>query len=99
MIIVRRAFDRSSIAELPEDDASSLERKLVAAMQRHADRNRWLPPHERMGILRRFGVAAVAQRTPVEIHPLAGGFRRDRDRRSQSGRILSRPIQGSLQAS
>lgn len=53
MIIVRRAFDRSSIAELPEDDAASLERKLTAAVQHHADRNRWLPPHERLGILRR----------------------------------------------
>ncbi|WP_077002756.1 aldehyde dehydrogenase family protein [Variovorax sp. KK3] len=53
MIIVRRAFDRASIAELPEDDAASLQRKLALAARLHADRSQWLPPHERMGILRR----------------------------------------------
>ena len=53
MIAVQQAFDRSNIAELPEDDASSLERKLRLAARLHADRNGWLPPHERMGVLRR----------------------------------------------
>lgn len=53
MIIVRRAFDRSGLAELPEDDAASLQAKLETAVRLHAARGGWLPPHERMGVLRR----------------------------------------------
>jgi len=53
MIVVRRAFDRSSIAELPQDDAASLQDKLELAARLHARRGGWLPTHERMGILRR----------------------------------------------
>jgi len=53
MITVYQAFDRERIAELPEDDPLSTERKLYRAAQLHADRRAWLPVSERIGILRR----------------------------------------------
>jgi acyl-CoA reductase-like NAD-dependent aldehyde dehydrogenase len=62
MITVRQAFDRSDIAELPEDDASSLERKLAVAARLQADRGGWLPAHERMGVLRRLVPLMAARR-------------------------------------
>jgi len=50
---VYQAFDRVPIAELPADDASALERKLQVAAKAFADRDGWLPAHQRMAILRK----------------------------------------------
>lgn len=51
MLNVVQAFDRARIAELPTDDAATLERKLATARARFLDRAGWLQPHERMGVL------------------------------------------------
>ncbi|MCY1643195.1 aldehyde dehydrogenase family protein [Methylorubrum sp. SL192] len=46
-----QAYDRAPFAELPTDDASALERKLVAAERAFRDRGAWLKPHVRIAIL------------------------------------------------
>ncbi|TAU80831.1 aldehyde dehydrogenase family protein [Rhizobium leguminosarum] len=50
---VYQAFDREPIAELPADDAAALEQKLQVAAKAFADRDGWLPAHQRMAILRK----------------------------------------------
>ena len=53
MLQVVQAFDREPIAEIPTDDAATLEAKLGAATQAFRDRQGWLKPHERIAVLRR----------------------------------------------
>ena len=53
MLQVVRAFDRSPIDEIAADDAGTLEAKLDLAVRTFHDRDHWLEPHERIGILRR----------------------------------------------
>lgn len=55
MIEVIQAFDRVSMAQLPEDDAGALERKLACAAAAHAVRGGALSLHQRIDILRRLG--------------------------------------------
>jgi acyl-CoA reductase-like NAD-dependent aldehyde dehydrogenase len=50
---VYQAFDRELIEEVPADDATALEGKLGVAAKAFADRDGWLPAHQRMTILRR----------------------------------------------
>jgi acyl-CoA reductase-like NAD-dependent aldehyde dehydrogenase len=50
---VFQAFDRELIEEMPADDAATLERKLGVAEKAFADRDAWLPTHQRMAILRK----------------------------------------------
>jgi acyl-CoA reductase-like NAD-dependent aldehyde dehydrogenase len=50
---VYQAFDRKPIAEVPADDAAALERKLQVAAKAFADRDGWLPAHQRIAILRK----------------------------------------------
>jgi acyl-CoA reductase-like NAD-dependent aldehyde dehydrogenase len=52
-MLVRQAFDGAPIAEIAEDDADSLARKLDGAIRCFADRTGWLPADQRIGILRR----------------------------------------------
>ena len=53
MLQVVRAFDRKPLAEVPVDDAAAMEAKLQTAVSVFKDRDRWLAPHERTGLLRR----------------------------------------------
>lgn len=53
MLHVVRAFDRTPITELAEDDAEALERKLAFAKRAFEDRGGWLKTHERRAILAR----------------------------------------------
>jgi acyl-CoA reductase-like NAD-dependent aldehyde dehydrogenase len=62
MIEVIQAFDRAPITQLESDDAAALEHKLVTATQLFADRNAWLPVHQRMDILRRLAVLMEGKR-------------------------------------
>ncbi len=62
MLTVVQAFDRAPIAELPFDDAAALERKLSAAEKAFKNRDGWLPPHQRMAILRRLAALMEAKR-------------------------------------
>jgi len=62
MLTVVQAFDRAPIAELPFDDAAALERKLNAAETAFKNRDGWLPPHQRMAILRRLAALMEARR-------------------------------------
>lgn len=62
MLTVVQAFDRAPIAELPFDDAAALERKLNAAEKAFKNRDGWLPPHQRMAILRRLAALMEAKR-------------------------------------
>lgn len=62
MLTVVQAFDRATIAEVPFDDAAALERKLSAAQKAFKNRDNWLPPHERMAILRRLAALMEAKR-------------------------------------
>ncbi|TCL73833.1 aldehyde dehydrogenase family protein [Rhizobium sp. BK251] len=50
---VYQAFDRELIAEIPADDASALDHKLDVAAKAFAERDAWLPVHQRIAILRR----------------------------------------------
>ncbi|HLZ66616.1 MAG TPA: aldehyde dehydrogenase family protein [Aliidongia sp.] len=50
---VVQAFDRNPIAEIPTDDAQTLETKLAAAAAALGDRDGWLEPHQRSNILQR----------------------------------------------
>lgn len=50
---VYQAFDRKVIAEIPADGAGALERKLEIAAKAFADREGWLPAHQRVAILRK----------------------------------------------
>jgi acyl-CoA reductase-like NAD-dependent aldehyde dehydrogenase len=50
---VYQAFDRELIAEVAADDAAALDRKLGVAAKAFADRDAWLPAHQRMAILRK----------------------------------------------
>jgi acyl-CoA reductase-like NAD-dependent aldehyde dehydrogenase len=50
---VYQAFDRELIEEVPADDATALEGKLSVAAKAFADRDGWLPAHQRMAILRK----------------------------------------------
>lgn len=50
---VLQAYDLALIAEIPTDDAKSLEAKLNAAELALKNREDWLKPHERMAILKR----------------------------------------------
>jgi acyl-CoA reductase-like NAD-dependent aldehyde dehydrogenase len=53
MIHVVQAFDRTPIAEVPADDAQSLDAKLATASRAMRDRDGWLKPHQRIAVLRR----------------------------------------------
>jgi acyl-CoA reductase-like NAD-dependent aldehyde dehydrogenase len=59
-MMVYQAFDREPIAEMPADDAAALERKLDVAAKAFADRDGWLPAHQRIAILRK--VSALLER-------------------------------------
>ena len=62
MLTVVQAFDRATIAEVPFDDAAALERKLSAAEKAFKNRDNWLPPHQRIAILRRLAALMEAKR-------------------------------------
>ncbi|MDB5414045.1 MAG: hypothetical protein JWR10_2380 [Rubritepida sp.] len=53
MLQVMQAFDRALIAEVPADDAQTLETKLATAARTLRDRDGWLKPHQRSAVLRR----------------------------------------------
>lgn len=61
MIEVVQAYDRIPFAEVPTDDAAALEAKLVAARRVFLDRDGWLPPHQRIAILRRLAELLAAK--------------------------------------
>ena len=50
-IQVVQAFDRAPVAQVPADDAASLEAKLATATRTLRDRDRWRKPHERGAVL------------------------------------------------
>lgn len=52
-IRVVQPFDRTLIDEIPADSAAALEEKLVSAEKAFRQRDPWLQPHQRVGILRR----------------------------------------------
>jgi acyl-CoA reductase-like NAD-dependent aldehyde dehydrogenase len=62
MLEVVQAYDRSSITELPTDNAADLERKLASATRVFADRDNWLRPFERIEILWKLAALVEAQR-------------------------------------
>jgi acyl-CoA reductase-like NAD-dependent aldehyde dehydrogenase len=53
MIKVVQAFDRAPIAELDDDDAAALERKLDTAARILRNRAFWLKPYQRVEVLRK----------------------------------------------
>ncbi|WP_315385653.1 aldehyde dehydrogenase family protein [uncultured Stenotrophomonas sp.] len=67
MLKVVQAFDRAQIAEVPTDDAAALERKLQAAARAFKDRDGWLPPHQRIAILRRLAALMDARRDHLAL--------------------------------
>ncbi|OEY99667.1 MULTISPECIES: aldehyde dehydrogenase family protein [Stenotrophomonas] len=67
MLKVVQAFDRAQIAEVPTDDAAALERKLRAAERVFKDRDGWLPPHQRIAILRRLAALMDARRDHLAL--------------------------------
>src|ERR1700738_1432561 len=50
---VTQPYDGELIAEIPVDSGSDVEAKLETAVQIFSNRANWLPPYERIGILRR----------------------------------------------
>lgn len=53
MIEMVPAFDRAPVAQLANDDAAALDRKIEAAGRAYGDRGAWLKPHQRIEILRK----------------------------------------------
>ena len=53
MLQVVQAFDRAPFAEVPTDDAAAMEAKIKTAVAVFKQRDQWLPPHQRAGVLRR----------------------------------------------
>ncbi|MGO6696329.1 aldehyde dehydrogenase family protein [Rhizobium johnstonii] len=62
MIEVVQAFDRKKIAELPSDDATSLERKLTIGHGLFKDRKGWLKPYQRIEVLRKIATLMEGKR-------------------------------------
>ncbi len=62
MLKVVQAYDRSPIADVATDDADALEAKLDLAVRAFRDRDHWLEPHERIGILSRLASLMDAER-------------------------------------
>ncbi|WNH49778.1 aldehyde dehydrogenase family protein [Stenotrophomonas aracearum] len=67
MLKVVQAFDRAQIAEVATDDAAALEHKLQAAARVFKDRDGWLPPHQRIAILRRLAALMDARRDHLAL--------------------------------
>lgn len=67
MLTVVQAFDRAPIAEIGVDSAAALERKLSAAERVFKDRDGWLPPHQRVAILRRLAALMDARREHLAL--------------------------------
>jgi acyl-CoA reductase-like NAD-dependent aldehyde dehydrogenase len=67
MLKVVQAFDRAQFAEVATDDAAALERKLRAAERVFKDRDGWLPPHQRIAILRRLAALMDARRDHLAL--------------------------------
>ncbi len=59
---VFRAFDRTLLSELEEDNEQSLERKLEAAVAAFSDRDSWLKPYRRIEILRKLALLMEGKR-------------------------------------
>jgi len=62
---VFRAFDRTPLSELEEDDEISLERKLNTAAFAFSDRDAWLKPYRRIEILRKLALLMEGKREPL----------------------------------
>ncbi|MET0279546.1 MAG: aldehyde dehydrogenase, partial [Steroidobacteraceae bacterium] len=62
MLTVVQAFDRAPITDIAFDTAAALEHKLAAAERVFKNRDGWLPPHQRIAILRRLAALMDAQR-------------------------------------
>ena len=62
MLPVYQAFDRVKFSEVPTDDARALEDKLERASRALADRDGWLAPHQRIGVLRELARLVDEQR-------------------------------------
>jgi len=67
MLTVVQAFDRAPITEIGFDTAAALEHKLSAAERVFKDRDGWLPPHERIAILRRLAALMDAKRDHLAL--------------------------------
>lgn len=67
MLKVMQAFDRQVMAEIATDDAEALERKLQAAERVFRDRDGWLPPHQRIAILRRLAALIEGRRDHLAL--------------------------------
>ncbi|WP_312328010.1 aldehyde dehydrogenase family protein [Stenotrophomonas sp.] len=67
MLKVVQAIDRAQIAEVATDDAAALEHKLQAAARVFKDRDGWLPPHQRIAILRRLAALMDARRDHLAL--------------------------------
>jgi acyl-CoA reductase-like NAD-dependent aldehyde dehydrogenase len=53
MLQIVQAYNRSPIAQVATDDADALEAKFDRAVRAYRDRDHWLEPHVRIGILSR----------------------------------------------
>lgn len=62
MLKVVQAYDRATIAEIETDDAAALERKFQAAERVFRDRDGWLPPHQRIAVLRKLAALMEGRR-------------------------------------
>ena len=69
MLTVVQAFDRAPITEIGFDTAAALEHKLSAAERVFKDRDGWLPPHERIAILRRLAALMDARSVTSSATP------------------------------
>ena len=67
MLKVVQAFDRAPIAEIETDDAAALDRKLQAAARAFKDRDGWLEPHQRIGVLRRLAALMEGKRDHLAL--------------------------------
>jgi len=79
MLTVVQAFDRAPITEVGLDTAGSLEKKLSAAERVFKDRDGWLPPHQRIAILRKLAALMDAKRDHLALQIAREGGKPLRD--------------------
>lgn len=79
MLTVVQAFDRAPITEIGLDTAGALEKKLSAAERVFKDRDGWLPPHQRIAILRKLASLMDAKRDHLALQIAREGGKPLRD--------------------
>ncbi|MDJ0972858.1 MAG: aldehyde dehydrogenase family protein [Planctomycetota bacterium] len=85
---VTAPYDGSVIAELPVGDATHVDEALAVAAATHADRDGWLPLHERIAILKRTAALMEAEQEALAVQAAREGGKPLIDSRVEVARAI-----------